>query len=70
MKLWLVTYDGSVGYDDYDGFVVRATNKDSARALVRNELGPFTSQSVDDFTVRRLREDGDPGGILASFNAG
>ena len=76
MRLYLLTSNHSVDYDEYQGFVIAASDLTEARGLadqgaVRNQKGDFLDK--DSTTCRFL---GDAGygierGILSSdFNAG
>jgi hypothetical protein len=68
MKLWLVKRNDSVGYDEYDSVVVRASTMEQARVLVLDaEMEGFTA---DNMVVEPLEVPGEPGIILGSYNAG
>jgi len=77
MKFWMVKNTGSVGYDEYDSFVVRAATAEDARAVVARYLDSDwdpdraifwrTSPRV---TVTEIPVEGEPELILGSFNAG
>ena len=67
MKLWLVTRTDNVGYDEFDGFVVRATTAKRAAEMAaeRSRRCPWSTAVVTEVQV-----DGDEAIILESFNAG
>ena len=72
--LWLVSLIGSPDYDEYDGFVVRARDEASARALAdalandAGQRGVFTSSTRA--RCERLFVHGNETVVMSSFNAG
>lgn len=66
MRLYLIESEGSIGWDEYVGFVVRAKNRKEAAALVADKY-KSTRQT---FTIRALSPRGKPDIVLESFNAG
>lgn len=81
MPLYVVTRTDRVGWDEYDGFVVRADDPDSAVALIRAShssgvcgLGGPRDEDEASLRARLLVEeinpDGEPAIILESFCAG
>ena len=69
MKLWLLMRKDSVGYDEYDSFVVRAENEEEARRLARDSTSNgWTSEDQVDCHI--LLEEGIAEIILGSYNAG
>lgn len=72
MKLWLLKRTDRIGYDECDGFVVRAKTETDARALAAEQAGDegkdvWLSPAV---TCTELTAKGEPGIVLSSFNAG
>jgi len=78
MALWLVKRTDDVGYDEYDGLVVRARDEAEVRSIVHDDdttgiktysayAGSFRRR---EYTVEELQADGESGVILDSFNAG
>jgi hypothetical protein len=69
--LYLVEWQGSVGWDMYDALVVRARDSQHALEIALKAVGPTTGQTdATLWKVRTLREQGTLGVVLASFNAG
>ena len=72
-KLWLVQRTDHTGYDEAEGFVVRATDESGARRFAASQAGD-EGQSVwldkSKSIVTRLPEDGEPTVILRAFNVG
>ena len=73
MGLWLVEAIDHVDYDEYDGFVVRADDEATARALaqaaaVTGQKDVFTDARTS--TCESILDEGLAGIILASFKAG
>lgn len=74
MKLYLLRRrdEWSIGYDEYQGFVVRAHSEYEARAIANSQHadeGQIWS-SARHVSCTVLTNSGDPGVVLASFNAG
>jgi hypothetical protein len=63
-------YDDQWGYDEYDGFVIRAETEHRAReiAVAKSEESWFGDPTKSTCVV--LDADGEEGIILASFMAG
>lgn len=73
LHLWLVQRTEHIGYDEYDAKLVRAPDRDSARRHAAHKAGDEGAGAWLDparSKVTRVREDGKPGVILESFNAG
>lgn len=69
MKLFLLETD-QYDYDEYDGFVVRASSEKQAREIVKNELTDIIRQDIDMFNCIEINARGEAEVILASFHAG
>lgn len=67
MKLWLLTRTDKIGYDEYVGFVIRASSHQQARKIAREYEDRFSSPK---WKVTAVKVDGKPGCILAAFNTG
>lgn len=67
MKIYLVSRTDSVGYDEYDAFVVKAKNKMEALELCNAEWGQFTEYNTE---IEEINLKGKPEVLLGSFNAG
>lgn len=84
MKIWLVSRNDSVDYDEYDAKVVRAATEAEALFIAsRDEYWDGDAKTmvmdlekkddafpIDDVTVEEVVAEGEPSVILASFNAG
>lgn len=73
MKIWMIDRIGSCGYDEADGFIVRAKSPRAARFLCANQHGsegPEVWVDPKQSTCKLLVPDGAPGVLLCSFNAG
>ena len=73
LRLWLVERTEDVGYDEYYAKLVRAPDRDSARRHAAQKVGDEGTGAWLDpkrSRVTRVREDGKPGVVLESFNAG
>ena len=82
MKLYLLKRRGSIGYDEYASFVVRAESEDEARRIAADACGFSKYREIpdaEDFkdavysTCKVLKSEGvegEAGVILGSFNAG
>lgn len=74
MKLYKFKVVDSVGWDQYDGFVVRAESEAAARALIiasysyNSEVQEFSNPEY--MPAFELTQDGPPSIVLHSFNAG
>ena len=74
MKLWLVSTD-AFDYDEYDAFVIRAESAEAAREIAHEHDTDWSQGknfwlSSAEVTVTEVSPEGEPGEILASFNAG
>ena len=72
MNIYLLTRTDSVGYDECDGFVVRALRETAARSIAAEECG---DEGPDvwmlDAKCEKIGEgSGKPRIILRSYNAG
>lgn len=65
MKLWLIQRIGETYYDEHAGFVVRASDENSAR-----EVAGAIDNEHESWTCDELTEDGDEEIILTDFRAG
>jgi hypothetical protein len=65
MKLWLVTYKGMAGYDEWDSFVVRAVSALAARRMVEKKV----NNQPKGWRARELHQCGDAEIVLGSFHA-
>jgi len=80
MRLFVLNATISIGYDEYDSFVVRASNEAKARAIATvAEFGDDPSRrygysdvwlNPEKSTCLPLSGDGQPGVIVSSYNAG
>lgn len=73
MKLWLLERTEIHGYDEYCGFVIRAEDEASARAIAVVQAGDegagaWMSQARS--TCIELQAEGESGMVLGDFNAG
>ncbi len=73
MKFYLVKFN-SYSYDEFDSFVVRAEDEESARKVIEKEH-PLDKKwpSVnweDGIKIEEVELNGEPKIILGSFNAG
>lgn len=69
-KLYLVKRLGLVGYDETEGYVIRASSARQARAIAEEECHDKLWLDSNRSTCERLRESGEAGVILSAFNAG
>lgn len=72
MKLWLLTRTGDIGWDEYNGKVVRAETEFQARDIANQRTGD-EGKIWGHITLVKCEEipiDGAAREILASFNAG
>ena len=74
-KLYLLKRMDSVGYDEYDGFVVAADTETEARDFAAKEsadegAGVWNSQLDCSCTLLALSSKHSKGIVLGSFNAG
>ena len=69
MKLFKIKYD-ECGYDQYDGFVIAAENKERTIELMMLAEGSYlpkpTPDRIEEIKINNLKE----GIVLSSFNAG
>lgn len=71
MKLFILERLDSVGYDEYDSFVVRAENETEARNLVGNNHYPGKIwKCQESSSCEQIKTTGETKIILGSFNAG
>jgi hypothetical protein len=75
MNLYLVESIEGVGYDEYDGFVVRARSASLARKMAQAECvnyqtEVFTDPEKSKLTLLASNAPYDAGIVLSSFNAG
>ena len=73
MKLWLLTRDDRCGYDENNGFVIRAEDETAARtmaAAVKGGEGEGTWLLRAFSTCSELSADGTAQIVLTDFNAG
>lgn len=73
MKLWLLQRTDTVGWDEADGFVVRAMTEDHARFLAAQEAGgegEDTWRASLKSSCVELSAKGPPNIILRDFKAG
>lgn len=69
--IWLVKHpDEDVGYDEYDGFVVRAVDAVEARQIAADAGMEGAGKHCEHAACDRIDEEGEVGVILGSFNAG
>lgn len=71
MKLWYLERTDGVGWDDYDSMVIRAATRTGA-IDISFESGGWGAHNAgyDDIDCTELLQDGKPGVIIGSFNAG
>lgn len=78
-KLFIIKLNDDINgdYDEFDGFVVRSTNEESAWKIAEELVGDscWSEQRAsyfnrDTFSIKELNFDGEDGVILASYNAG
>ena len=70
MKLWLLKAKEVVGYDVYEGFVVRAESSRSARELASVHARDIRWKDREWSSCELVRLEMKPAVILASFKAG
>jgi hypothetical protein len=74
LYLWLISRTDSIGYDEYDAFVVAASNIKAARAFaaegVKGAAGEFTVQNTTTQRIGAASAKVPAGIVLGSFNAG
>ena len=74
MKIWKLTRTDSVGYDEYDSFIVRAKTEELARELIQKERFSVSwdewSKNEKNITCEEVKKGGKEEIILGSFNAG
>jgi hypothetical protein len=71
MKLWLIERPVSaIGYDEYCGFVIRAETEAAAREIAANESADEGRDVWFQCKCSDLTQEGEPGVVLDSFNAG
>ena len=69
MKIYLVTTNDKVEYDDYDSVVVIAESIEDAAIIAKESCYNFTDNlSISDIGI--AHDDQQRGEVLASFNAG
>lgn len=69
MKLWLATRKDRIGYDEYDGFVVRAKSRQSALKIIKAEEKE-TSSAYGIWKISVVKEEGTEEVVLEAFNTG
>jgi hypothetical protein len=73
MRLYLLTRNGRVGWDENSGFVIRARSPAAARALAHTQ-GMYDPSDCwldpNKTSCTVIPIDGDPAIILTDFNAG
>lgn len=67
-KLYLITRNGTVNYDEYEGFVIRASSAKEARAMAAEKDIVFLD--AHSTSCERIKESGDAEILLESFHAG
>ena len=71
MRIWLVKQTDHIGYDEYEGFVIRAESKERIIELVESdeglEINSFANMNYD---ITEIKADGEEKIILDSYNAG
>lgn len=73
MSLWLLQRKGHVGYDEAEGFVIRASNEVRAREIARHNAGDEDGEiwlRKSKVTCTRIAARGKGGVVLKAFNAG
>ena len=69
MKIYLVSTNDRVGYDDYDAVVVIAESIEDAMIIAKERCSNFKNNlAVSDIGI--AHDDQQRGEVLASFNAG
>lgn len=75
-KIYKIQFE-SWSYDQYDAFVVRAIDADSAIKIIKDKYPAETEKRMwknvswkDGYTVTEILLDGDDEILLSSFNAG
>jgi hypothetical protein len=69
MKIYLVSTNDRVGYDDYDAVVVIAESIEDAMIIAQESCSNFGNNlAVSDIGI--AHDDQERGEVLASFNAG
>jgi len=69
MKIYLVSTNDRVGYDDYDAVVVIAESIEDAMIIAKESCSNF-GNNLDVSDIGIAHDDQERGEVLASFNAG
>ena len=72
MKIFKLHRLDKVDWDEYKGFVIRAEDEISARVIAGQQDSYHKSRWIDhkQTSCEEITQEGDPGVILDSFNAG
>lgn len=70
MKLWLLGKKWAGGYDEFQGFVIRAVTPEVAMALAAKKARDERWLNPDRVVCHRLEEDGPEEIILEDFLSG
>jgi hypothetical protein len=71
MKLWKLTYIPGASYNQYAGFVVRATTEIEARQIANNKANEWGNrQPIENFSCEQLNLNGPSEIILEDYWAG
>lgn len=72
MKLWLLTREDRIGWDENDAMLIRAESEQRAREMASedNRTDPPGIWFFGTTTCVQVMEDGNAEVILVSFNAG
>ncbi len=73
MKLWVLGRLGEVGYDEYGGFVARATTEQEARTYASEQAGDEGAETWLDPVLSScviLPVRGEAGIVMDSYHAG
>jgi len=69
MKIYLVSTNDMVDYDDYDAVVVIAESIEDAMIIAKESCSNFGS-NLSVFDIGIAHDDQERGEVLASYNAG
>ena len=69
MKLWLIKTE-EYGYDDFDGFVIRAETEKQARDLALKESNQSVFADASRSSCVEIFAEGNSEIVLGSYNAG
>ena len=69
MKIYLVSTNDRVGYDDYDAVVVIAESIEDAMIIAKESCSNFGNK-LDVSDIGIAHDDQERGEVLASFNTG